>query len=207
MSHNDVTDRQERYARFVELLQPLRQKLYGFARALTADHDDACDLVGETIAAGLHGYDPSHPPGAFMGYLCTIAVRLQRRKRKRAALFVRMDETFDTASGAAPPDLSADVGALLLALARLPAAQREAVALFELTGLSLKEIRDIQGGTLSGVKSRVARGRERLARELGARDGEWNERRATSAETPRHTQRTDAVPVTAADLPHLSTIA
>jgi RNA polymerase sigma-70 factor (ECF subfamily) len=41
--------------------------------------------------------------------------------------------------------------------------QRETVILFEISGLSLEEIRAIQGGSLSGVKSRLVRGRQRLA--------------------------------------------
>jgi len=47
-------------------------------------------------------------------------------------------------------------------LERLPIREREAIVLFEITGLSIKEIQEIQGGTLSGVKSRMARARNRL---------------------------------------------
>jgi len=43
------------------------------------------------------------------------------------------------------------------------------VILFEISGLSLQEIVEIQGGSLSGVKSRIVRGRERLAVLLGER--------------------------------------
>jgi RNA polymerase sigma-70 factor (ECF subfamily) len=55
------------------------------------------------------------------------------------------------------------------ALSTLPEKQREAVTLFEISGLSLNEIMEIQGGSLSGVKSRVTRGREELARLLEKR--------------------------------------
>jgi DNA-directed RNA polymerase specialized sigma24 family protein len=34
--------------------------------------------------------------------------------------------------------------------------------LFEISGFPLEEIRQLQGGTLSGVKSRLKRGREQL---------------------------------------------
>ena len=49
---------------------------------------------------------------------------------------------------------------------------RETVVLFDVSDLSLEEIRRIQGGTLSGVKMRLKRGRERLARVLGVRSPE-----------------------------------
>lgn len=39
--------------------------------------------------------------------------------------------------------------------------------LFEIVGLSLNEIQTIQGGSLSGVKSRLVRGRKHLARIMG----------------------------------------
>ena len=48
-------------------------------------------------------------------------------------------------------------------LGKLPPKQKEALVLYEITGLTLKEIREIQGGTLSGVKSRLKRGRNSLS--------------------------------------------
>jgi RNA polymerase sigma-70 factor (ECF subfamily) len=61
------------------------------------------------------------------------------------------------------------------ALGRLPGTQREAIVLFELAGLSLEDVREVQGGSLSGVKSRIVRGRRRLAELLGANDQERSE--------------------------------
>ena len=47
----------------------------------------------------------------------------------------------------------------------------KALTLFEISGLSLEEIREIQGGSLPGVKSRVQRGRKKLAEIMGVDDG------------------------------------
>jgi len=55
------------------------------------------------------------------------------------------------------------------ALAKLPPKYREALVLFELNGLSVDEIRRIQGGTASAVKLRLMRGRTMLAKALGVR--------------------------------------
>ena len=49
-------------------------------------------------------------------------------------------------------------------LAGLPAVQREAVVLFEIEGFSVEEIAAMQEVTVSAVKSRLARGRDRLRR-------------------------------------------
>ena len=48
------------------------------------------------------------------------------------------------------------------ALATLSAPQREAIVMFELQGYSLEEIAEIQHASLSSVKSRLMRGRDRL---------------------------------------------
>lgn len=49
------------------------------------------------------------------------------------------------------------------ALAQLPEQQKEALILFEITGLSIKEIMIIQDSTESAVKQRLFRGRKSLA--------------------------------------------
>lgn len=48
---------------------------------------------------------------------------------------------------------------------------KETVILFEISGLSLEEIKKIQGGTISGVKSRLKRGRETLEILMKPRNG------------------------------------
>ena len=74
------------------------------------------------------------------------------------------------------------------ALATLRPAQREAIVLFELHGHSLEEIAEIQRTSLSSVKSRLVRGRERLRRfyaELGSdldREGSPEPRAVTHEE-------------------------
>jgi RNA polymerase sigma-70 factor (ECF subfamily) len=52
------------------------------------------------------------------------------------------------------------------ALQKLPEEQREAIILFEISGFSLKEVQQIQGAGLSAVKSRIVRGKKKLARLL-----------------------------------------
>lgn len=55
-----------------------------------------------------------------------------------------------------------DVEILYKALDKLPEKMKTTVIMYEISGLSLEEIREIQGGTLSGVKSRLVRGRTML---------------------------------------------
>jgi RNA polymerase sigma-70 factor (ECF subfamily) len=60
-------------------------------------------------------------------------------------------------------DRNIDIELLYKALGQLPAKQKEALVLFEISGFSLKEIQEMQGGSLSAVKSRITRGREKLS--------------------------------------------
>jgi len=167
---NDPTP--ERHEQFLRLFLPLRNRLHRFACALTRSSEEALDLTGDTILAALEGYDPSRPEESFRSYLFTIAVRIHRRGRKRRERMQRLGETEaeNERSSARSPDVQVDIRALQEALTQLPLRQQEAVVLFELSDMSLEEIRKIQGGSLSGVKSRIARGRRRLAELLGAHE-------------------------------------
>src|SRR5439155_5929322 len=100
------------------------------------------------------------------------ARRLYYRRTKRKKIWVAFGkETERIPDDRTPsPDARLDTEALDRALARLPEKQREAVILFEISELSLAEIREIQGGSLSGVKSRIVRGREKLALLLGEKE-------------------------------------
>src|SRR6185503_12654695 len=111
---------------------------------------------------------------AFKSYLYTTATRLVHRRHERKKRFGPIDAAvLETLHATGPaPDAQIDVELLYQALEHLPEAMREAVVLFEISGLSLLEIREVQGGSLSGVKSRIARGREKLAELLGARNDE-----------------------------------
>ena len=50
------------------------------------------------------------------------------------------------------------------ALSGLPPVQREAIVLHDVEGFSVEEVGEMQGVTLSAVKSRLTRGREKLRR-------------------------------------------
>jgi len=59
-----------------------------------------------------------------------------------------------------------DITLLYTVLNKLPSMQKEALILYELQGFSLKEIRELQGGSISSVKMRLVRGRTLLKKLL-----------------------------------------
>ena len=149
------------------LYLPLKDRLVRFARTMARSEEDVEDLVGDTMLIAYERFEAVRAPAAFLSFLFTIAVRVHRRKAWRARLFGPFEQHDDAyRSAASAPDTLVDVRILQRALESLPVKQRETVTLFEISGLTLEEIREVQGGSLSGVKSRLTRGRERLAELL-----------------------------------------
>ena len=169
-----MSSRSEGNERFLALVAEVHPGLARYARALMRDREDARDLVSETITIAYEHFGSLRDDRAFKSYVYTTATRLAHRRQKRERKFEPFDPLLAETlrANGAPPDAGIDVELLYKALEQLPEAMREAVVLFEISGLSLTEIREIQGGSLSGVKSRIARGREKLADLLGARNDE-----------------------------------
>lgn len=166
-SPTDLTAFQER---FLDAVEQVHTQLWRYAEALSKNRHDAEDLVSETILIAYKQFAQVQNQDSFCYYLFTIARRLHKKRRWRYRLFgeVTTEQYEDSLQGyETPPDTRADFPALYAAIDELPDKMKEAVVLFELSGLSLEEIRRIQGGTLSGVKSRITRGREKLALLLG----------------------------------------
>ncbi|MEI8135087.1 MAG: RNA polymerase sigma factor [bacterium] len=163
----------ERQQHFLDLLEPIRPGLARYCRAISRDADDARDLMSETILVAYEHLDSMNGKSeSFSSYLFTTATRLNKRWRwrnkKKAVYDPQLAEQIQDSSSA--PDAAADNELLYGAIQKLPKPQAEALVLFEISGLSLLEIQEVQGGSLSGVKSRIARAREKLATLLGAHE-------------------------------------
>ncbi len=148
---------------FFELLNPMLNNLSNYARAICRNDEDAKDLVQDTIINAYNNFNKLKDEQAFLSYLFTIASRLHRKNRKRAVFIRNNRQTI--LSYIATNHINNekyDVKVLYKLLSELPDKQKEAIILFEINGFSINEIRKIQGGTISGVKSRLRRAREGL---------------------------------------------
>jgi RNA polymerase sigma-70 factor, ECF subfamily len=134
--------------------------------------------LSETILKAYERFERLEEPAAFLSYLFTIASRTRRHERAKSARTRPFSETelesFVDERNA--PDSNADVDHLYAALAQLPKKLREAIVMSEITGLKLEEVASIQGASLSAVKSRVSRGRKKLAQLLGVKEIETETR-------------------------------
>lgn len=136
--------------------------------AICGDLTDAEDAVQEAFITAIRKHRTLRAVDNPEAWIRTVALRrLHRGWRHRAV--VRRHQALDRGS-----DQAVEVGpehvALVAALALLDPGQREAVVLHHLADLPLAEIADQLGLPVGTVKSRLARGRQRLAELMAERE-------------------------------------
>ena len=150
-----------------DALEQIATRLRGYLRRrMRGLPDEVEDLVQETLLA-LHlqrgTYDPVLPVGAWVLAIARHkVVDLWRRRGRRDNLHDTLDSVDGLALFAVDEDVEArrDVGKLLL---ELPQAQRQAIVLTKLEGLSIAEASARTGASESAIKVQVHRGLKRLA--------------------------------------------
>jgi RNA polymerase sigma-70 factor (ECF subfamily) len=134
-------------------------------RVPDADVDDVMQDVFVRMQRGLPGLRDDQRLGAWLFQVARSAIAEHGRSRARHPL----PGEREVPEGEAPPvddddreaarDLSACIARFV---ARLPSPYREAVTLVELEGLTAREAAELAGISVSGMKSRVQRGRAQL---------------------------------------------
>ena len=134
--------------------------------ASNADVDDVLQEVFAKMHAGLASLRDGERFGGWVYQIAAHAVADLGRKRARDPLaqgvplleFGSVDAAGDTAAL-----LQAELGACVaLFVARLPSPYREAVTLTDLQSIRQSEAAEMLGISISGMKSRVQRGREKI---------------------------------------------
>lgn len=153
-------------ADLVVLYREHRVGLVRLAVLLVGDLETAEDVV-QDVFARLHGR--RRPPDMTLAYLRTCVLNGSRSVlRRRAVALRRTQRVTDLADSA---ETAALVGEsrrqVLLALARLPRRQREALVLRYYLDLAEREIAQVMRIGQSTVRSTTARALARLLRELG----------------------------------------
>ena len=158
---------------FEAALLPHLAAAYNLARWLTRNDHDAEDLVQEAYLRAFNSFDGFHG-GDGRGWILAIVRNTcyswlqQRRNQELTEVFDEEVHTAEDYSGSPEAVLLQGADAQLLrdALEKLPVEFREILVLRELEGMSYREIADLAGIPVGTVMSRLARGRERLQRQL-----------------------------------------
>jgi RNA polymerase sigma factor (sigma-70 family) len=150
---------------------------YNLARYLTGDVELAEDIVQEALLKAYRGF-PTYRGENAKAWLLTIVRRgfidWSNARRAGRAVFSEAETAEDAGDHVADPCESAealllrasDVSTVQRALQALPEPFRESLILREIEGLSYREVAEMTGVPQGTVMSRLARGRELLARML-----------------------------------------
>ena len=171
---------------FDELVRRTYVDTYTLALRLTADEEDARDVVQESYLRAWKGLPRFRGDAEFSTWMYRITANtaytaVKRRRRHRAeSLDAMLEDPIELRPGAQPED-AAESAALLERLAvgldQLPPKLRVLVVLKDVYGLSHEEIAVELGISVPAAKVRLHRGRKRLRDLLydddSKNDGRW----------------------------------
>jgi RNA polymerase sigma-70 factor, ECF subfamily len=143
-------------------------RLRAFAVSLTASPDRADDLVQETMVRALAHIGQFQPGTNLRAWLFTILRnQFNSEYRQRRWTIEDSDGIYVDSLKTLPQQGSwLEFQELRIALTKLPPEQREAIVLVGASGMTYEEAACICGCAIGTIKSRVNRGRTRLAELL-----------------------------------------
>ncbi|HEX2164318.1 MAG TPA: sigma-70 family RNA polymerase sigma factor [Thermoanaerobaculia bacterium] len=165
---------------FAEVYREHAEAVYNLALRLSGDPFDAADLTQEVFLRVFRHLGGFRGGSSLRTWIYRVALnhcrsRLARRRPPARSLDDPDEpaacELADPSPGPEATALAEDAARrVAAALARLPLVFREAVVLRDLEGLAYEEIADVLGTRVGTVRSRIARGRDRLRREIEKED-------------------------------------
>lgn len=153
---------------FDVLVRRHEDRIFSLALRITGDRGDAFDATQDTFVALFKRATTFRGDAAFATWLYRIGINaardVVRRKRRVPTTLGEVED--EPATTPAVDETVPQRLAIVTALQALPDDYREAVALHDLAGLPYDEIATLTGVALGTVKSRISRGRRRLAELL-----------------------------------------
>jgi RNA polymerase sigma-70 factor (ECF subfamily) len=147
-----------------QLLGVLRPRLHRYCARMTGSVIDGEDVVQEAMLKAMEAV-PAEPIANPEGWLFRIAhhaaLDFLRRRAREEARHANEDPDM-TAAARNEVEERQIAAASLRTFMRLPAQQRSSVILSDVLGYSLHEIGEIVGGSVTGAKAALQRGRARL---------------------------------------------
>lgn len=155
---------------FTELMHRHEDRIFTLAYRMTGDRSDALDATQDTFVTAFRQASSFRFDSAFGTWLYRVGINSCHdllRKRKRWVLRSEDDgpEEPDTTSPGVEDSVTTRLD-LTRALAQLPEEYREAVVMHDIGGVPYEEIARITDARIGTVKSRISRGRRRLAELL-----------------------------------------
>lgn len=156
-------DEQKQIA-FMKAYEPCHKAFLRYCSALSFGKMDLEDLVQEILLSAYKHFDKIKQKDQFLHYLIRAARYKAINHSKRSKNYTELKEQHGErlSSQGVEPEILLDIQLMYRALNKLPAKQREAIILFEISGFSMKEIAAIQKSSAGAIKTKISRGRKRL---------------------------------------------
>jgi RNA polymerase sigma-70 factor (ECF subfamily) len=162
--------------RFLRLLEPIHDRARLSARRLCRSPADGDDLFHDAMIRALEQLSTLRDETRFRSWFYAVLLSVHRTRSRRAfwRRWFSLDELLSQGEEPAGEDggrweeSRVEADRMARALGGLPAKQREAVVLFEVDGFSIEEVATLQGASVTAVKTRLVRARERLRRHYQA---------------------------------------
>jgi RNA polymerase sigma factor (sigma-70 family) len=144
----------------------LAPRLLRYCVGYMGDRSLGEDVAQESLAALVKAWRTSGPPRSPDAFVFAVAKRRARRTLFQRSLLLPVEYLFNHRQNGLDPERSAierdQRARLLSAIRRLPRAEREAVLLVIGDGQKLHEAAETSGVSLSAMKMRLSRARQRL---------------------------------------------
>ncbi|MBN1181270.1 MAG: RNA polymerase sigma factor [Bacteroidales bacterium] len=149
---------------FLHHYEPIHNQLYRFCRAISGNTEDAEDLIQDTILNVFERFDEIKDLSVFKSYVYSVAsnlhkMKLRRNKFKAAFNEEEIHQIIDIGQN---QEHLTEFRIVYEKILSLPAKTSETLILYHISDLSIEEIQKIQGGSISAIKSRLQRGREKV---------------------------------------------
>jgi RNA polymerase sigma-70 factor (ECF subfamily) len=176
-----------RKARLLSLLSPLHDQAVATARRLCRSDADGDDLFQEAVLRAFDRLGELRDESRFRAWFYAVLLSVHRTRHRRD-FWRRLLPLEEAEEPSRPAEAEALDGAerMARALATLSPEAREAIVLFEIEGFTLEEVAALQGESLSAIKSRLSRARERLCRHYEKTAGSFGH----ASQTPLATEKT-----------------
>lgn len=161
---------------FIELLMPHYDDALKYCKALCArrSFDDAEDVLQQSFLKALENFDKLSDKEKFKSWFFTILTRefynSVRKDFWKKFLPIEMNSVTEHIPEVFAEDSGSEIRERLQkALSKISTKERSAILLFEVSGFSIEEIKEIQKErSISAVKSRLSRARSKLRKLIGS---------------------------------------
>ncbi len=150
---------------FMKAYEGCHDRFLRYCSSLAFGKMDVQDLVQDVLVTAYHKFEKIENKDQLLHYLIRAArnrsISIWRKHKKQSELTEQHAERLSDQG--VSPEIILDIQLLYQMLNKLPLKQKEALILFEVNGFSMKEIAEIQGSNEGAIKTKISRGRKKLA--------------------------------------------